>query len=149
MHLMWWWQPFLIYFEFSSLSRVQGAYFNHLNIHLVWVCRVRGEVPPRTFFPLSPNDEACKVDHLSHVSLLGLVSVLRQDSRLNTLFLGHSPHKSGVKIFYYDLLTITLRVSVNMSLLLINNMFLLLTFSSTLHFTHALYDFISDFLLNF
>ena len=75
-HLIWWWQLFLTYFEFSSLSRVQVAYFNRLNIHLVRVCHVRGEVPPRTFFLLSPNDEACKVDHLSHVSLLELVSVL-------------------------------------------------------------------------
>ena len=86
MHLMWWWQLFHRYFEFSSLSHVQGAHFNRLNIHLVWVCRVRGEVPPRTFFPLSPNAEACKVDRLSHISLLGLVSVLGQGPRLNTLF---------------------------------------------------------------
>ena len=93
MHLMWWWQPFFRYFELSSLSRVQETYFNHLTIHLVWVYRVRGEVPPRTFFPLSPNDEACKVDHLSHVSLLGLVSVLEQGLRPNTLFLDHSPHR--------------------------------------------------------
>ena len=72
--------------KYSSLSRNQGAYFNRLNIHLVWVCRVREEVPPQTFFPLSPNDEACKVDHLSHVSFLELVSVLRQGPRPNTLF---------------------------------------------------------------
>ena len=41
-YLMWWWQLFLRYFEFSFLSRVQGAYFKCLSIHLVWVCRVRG-----------------------------------------------------------------------------------------------------------
>ena len=86
MYLMWWWQSFLRYFKFSSLLHVQWAYFNRLNIHLVWVCHVRGEVPPRTFFPLSPNDETCKVDHLSHVSLLGLLSVLGQVPRPNTLF---------------------------------------------------------------
>ena len=77
-YLMWWWQFFLRYFEFSSLSYVQGAYFNCLSIHLVCVCCVRGGVPPRTFFPLSPTDEACNVDHLSRVSLLGLVNVLGQ-----------------------------------------------------------------------
>ena len=76
MHLMWWWQLFLRYFEFPSLSRVQGAHFNCLSIHLVCVCRVQGGVPPRTFFLLSPTDETCNVDHLSRVSLLGLVSVL-------------------------------------------------------------------------
>ena len=85
-HLMWWWQLSLIYFEFSSLSRVQEVYFNCLSIHLVCVCRVRGEVPPRTFFPLSPTDKTCNVDHLSCVSLLGLVSVLGHGPRLNTLF---------------------------------------------------------------
>ena len=73
-------------------------YFNHLTIHLVWVYRVQGEVPPRIFFPLSPNDEACKVDHLSHVSLLGLVSVLGQGLRPNILFLGHSPHNFNYKL---------------------------------------------------
>ena len=81
-HLMWWWQFFLRYFEFSSLLCVQGVYFNCLNIHLVWVSRVRGEVPPWTFFSLSPADEACNVDHLSYVSSLGLVSVLRQAQAL-------------------------------------------------------------------
>ena len=53
---------------------------------MAWVCRVRGGVPPRTFFFLSPTDEACNIDNLSHVSLLGLVSVLGQGSRRNTLF---------------------------------------------------------------
>ena len=76
-YLMWWWQLFLRYFEFSFLSRVQGMHFNSLNIHLLWVYRVRGEVPPWTFFSLSPNDEACIADHLSHVCLLGFVSVLK------------------------------------------------------------------------
>jgi len=110
---MWWWQLFLRYFEFSSLSRVQGAYFNCLSIHLVYVCRVQRGVPPWTFFPLSPTDEACNVDHLSRVSLLGLVSVLGQGPRPNTLFWALAPtiapqnsdfslpseEKSGVLIF--------------------------------------------------
>ena len=80
-HLMWWWQFFFRYFEFSSLSRVQGVYFNYLSINLVCVCRVRVGVPPRTFFPLSPTDKTCNVDQLSRVSLLGLVSVLGQGPR--------------------------------------------------------------------
>ena len=85
-HLMWWWQLFFKYFEFSSLSLVQEMHFNYLSIHLVCICRVRGGVPPRTFFPLSPIDEICNVDHLSRVSLLRLVSVLGQGPRPNTLF---------------------------------------------------------------
>ena len=90
-HLKWWWQLFLRYFEFSSLSRVQGAHFNCLSIHLVWVCHVRGGVLPQTFFPLSPTNEACNVDHLSCVSLLELVSVLGQGPRPNTLFWALAP----------------------------------------------------------
>ena len=50
MHLMWWWQSFLRYFEFSSFSRVQKVCFNSLNIHLLRTFSVRGEVPPRTYF---------------------------------------------------------------------------------------------------
>ena len=112
-HLMWWWQLFLRYFEFSSLSCVQGAYFNCLSIHLVYVYRVRGRVPPRTFFHLSSTNEACNVDHLSRVSLFGLVNVLGQGPRPNTLFWVLAPtiapknsgfslpseEKSGVSIF--------------------------------------------------
>ena len=90
-HLKWWWQLFLRYFEFSSLSHVQGAHFNCLSIHLVWVCHVQGGVLPQTFFPLSPTDEACNVDHLSCVSLLELVSVLEQGPRPNTLFWALAP----------------------------------------------------------
>ena len=49
-YLMWWWQLFLRYFEFSSFSRVQGVFFNSLNIHLLRIFSVHGEVTPRTFF---------------------------------------------------------------------------------------------------
>ena len=49
-YLMWWWQPFLRYFEFSSFSRVQKVCFNSLNIHLLRTFSVRGEVPPQTYF---------------------------------------------------------------------------------------------------
>ena len=90
-HLMWWWQLFLGYFEFSSLSRVQRVHFNCLSIHLVCVCHDGGGVPPRTFFPLSPIDEICNVDYLSRVSLLGLISVLGKDPRPNTLFWALAP----------------------------------------------------------
>ena len=99
-HLMWWWQLFLRYFEFSSLPRVQGAYFNCLSLHLICICRVRGGVPPRTFFPLFLTDEACNVDHLSRVSLLGLVSVLGQGPGPNILFWALAPticYKSVMK----------------------------------------------------
>ena len=90
-HLMWWWQLFLRYFEFSSLSRVQEVHLNCWNTHLVCVCRVRGGVTPRTFFPLSPTEETCNVDHLSRILLLGLVSVLGQCPRPNTLFWALAP----------------------------------------------------------
>ena len=59
--------------------------------HLVCICRVQGGVPPRTFFPSSPTDETCNVDHLSHLLLLGLVSVLGQCPRPNTLFWALAP----------------------------------------------------------
>ena len=85
MYLMWWWQLFFRYFEFSFLSRVQRVCFNSLNIHLLRICHVQGEVPLRTFFSLSSNDEACNVDHLSHVCLLGFASVLGQGPRPNSL----------------------------------------------------------------
>ena len=97
-HLMWWWQFFLRYFEFSSISHVQGTYFNCLSIHLAWVCYVRGGVPPRTFFSLSPTDEACNVDNLSRVSLLRFVSVFGQGSRPNTLFWAIVPTIAILKI---------------------------------------------------
>jgi len=54
-HLMWWWQLFLRYFEFSSFSRVQGAYFNCLSIHLVCVCCVRGGTVSEEEFLLGPS----------------------------------------------------------------------------------------------
>jgi len=49
-YLMWRWQFFLRYFEFSSFSRVQGVCFNSLNIHLLRIFSVHGEVTPRTSF---------------------------------------------------------------------------------------------------
>ena len=98
-HLMWWWQFFLRYFEFSSLLRVQGVHFNCLSIHLVCVCHVQEGVPPQTVFPLSPIDEICNLDHLSHVFLLGLVNVLRQGPRPNTLFWALAPIVVTLKSF--------------------------------------------------
>ena len=91
MYLMWWWQLFFRYFEFSFLSRVQRVCFNSLNIHLLRICHVQGEVPLRTFFSLSSNDEACNVDHLSHVCLLGFVSVLGLGLRPSTLLWAMTP----------------------------------------------------------
>ena len=72
--------------------------FNSLNIHLLRVCRVRGEVPPQTFFSLSPKDEAYNADHLSHVCLLGFVSVLGQGPRPNTLLWAIAPTVSISRI---------------------------------------------------
>ena len=88
---MWLWQLFLRYSKFSLLSRVQGMRFTSSDIHLLRVCRVRGEVPPQTFFSLSPKDEAYNADHLSHVCLLGFVSVLGLGPRPITLLWTMTP----------------------------------------------------------